>query len=128
MNAKIARFLVEKRPETPCLVVDLDVVAENYKTLQRLLPWVHIYYAVKANPAPEILRVLVDLGSNFDTSSIYEIEECLRVGARPETISFSNTIKKERDIAAACGCSPSIRPRNWRSSPRRLRARMSIAA
>ena len=101
MNRKIARFLVEKRPETPCLVVDLDVVAQNYQTLHRLLPWAHIYYAVKANPAPEILSLLVGLGSNFDTSSIYEVEECLKVGAKAETISFSNTIKKQRDIAAA---------------------------
>jgi ornithine decarboxylase len=104
MNGKIARFLVEKRPETPCLVVDLDVVAENYKTLHRLLPWVHIHYAVKANPAAEILRLLVGLGSSFDTSSIYEVKECLSAGASPESISFSNTIKKERDIAAAFEC------------------------
>jgi len=103
MSKKIARFLVEQRPETPCLVVDLDVVAENYETLHRLLPWAHIYYAVKANPAPEILRLLVGMGANFDTSSIYEVEDCLRAGADPRTISFSNTIKKERDIAAAFG-------------------------
>ena len=39
MNNKIARFLAEKKPETPCLVVDLDVVSDNYTTLHRLLPW-----------------------------------------------------------------------------------------
>lgn len=101
MNQKIARFLVEKRPETPCLVLDLDVVAQNYATLHRLLPWAEIYYAVKANPAPQIIKLLVGLGSSFDTSSIYEIDDVLAAGAKPETISYSNTIKKERDIAAA---------------------------
>ena len=28
MNQKIARFLSENSPETPCLVVDLDMIAE----------------------------------------------------------------------------------------------------
>jgi ornithine decarboxylase len=101
MNQKIARFLVEKSPETPCLVVDLDVVADNYATLHRLLPWAEIYYAVKANPAPEIVKLLVGLGSSFDTSSIYEIDDVLKAGAKPDAISYSNTIKKQRDIAAA---------------------------
>ena len=101
MSQKIARFLVEKSPETPCLVVDLDVVAQNYATLHRLLPWAEIYYAVKANPAPEIIKLLVGLGSSFDTSSIYEIDDVLKAGAKPDAISFSNTIKKQRDIAAA---------------------------
>jgi ornithine decarboxylase len=101
MTEKIARFLVEQRPETPCLVVDLDVVAENYATLRRLLPLAQIFYAVKANPAPEILKLLVGLGSSFDAASVFEVEECLKVGAKPERISFSNTIKKERDIARA---------------------------
>ncbi|MGB8274124.1 MAG: type III PLP-dependent enzyme [Alphaproteobacteria bacterium] len=101
MTEKIARFLVEHKPETPCLVVDLDVVAENYARLCRLLPLAQIYYAVKANPAPEILKLLVELGSNFDSASVFEVEECVRAGVKPERISFSNTIKKERDIARA---------------------------
>jgi ornithine decarboxylase len=101
MTEKIARFLVERCPETPCLVVDLDVVAENYATLHRLLPLAQIFYAVKANPACEILELLVGLGSSFDAASVFEVEECLKAGAKPERISFSNTIKKQRDIARA---------------------------
>lgn len=101
MNDKIARFLAEKKPETPCLVVDLDVVSDNYTTLHRLLPWAKIFYAVKANPAPEIISLLIGKGSYFDTSSVYEVEDCIKAGAKAESISFSNTIKKERDIARA---------------------------
>ncbi|MEE9140650.1 MAG: type III PLP-dependent enzyme [Alphaproteobacteria bacterium] len=103
MNEKIARFLAERRPETPCLVVDLDVIAENYVTLRRVLPLAEVFYAVKANPAPEILSLLVDLGSSFDAASFSEVERCLEAGAGPERISYGNTIKKERDIAAAFG-------------------------
>jgi ornithine decarboxylase len=56
---------------------------------------------VKANPAPEILRLLAKLGSCFDTASVAEIEMALSAGATAERISFGNTIKKERDIYRA---------------------------
>ncbi len=101
MNQKIARFLAEHRPETPCLVVDLDVVAENYRTLRRVLPLAEIYYAVKANPAREVLSTLAGLGSCFDAASRYEIDDCLAAGAAPGRVSFGNTIKKDSDIAHA---------------------------
>lgn len=101
MTAKIARFLEEVRPVTPCVVVDLDVVRENYLGLRRWLPVAQVYYAVKANPAPEIVRMLVELGSFFDVASRGEIDLCLASGARADKISFGNTIKKQSDIAYA---------------------------
>ncbi|MEO3433977.1 type III PLP-dependent enzyme [Inquilinus sp. CAU 1745] len=101
MNIKIARFFQERRPATPCLVVDLDVVSENYRTLAGALPDSLIYYAVKANPAPEVLSLLAGLGSSFDTASLPEIRQVLAAGATADRISFGNTIKKQSDIAAA---------------------------
>jgi ornithine decarboxylase len=101
MTPKIARFLAEKNPPSPCLVVDLDVIAHNFKRLHKALPLAQIYYAVKANPAAEILRVLEGLGSNFDAASIYEIEQCMALGIGAQRLSFGSTIKKEPDIAAA---------------------------
>jgi ornithine decarboxylase len=65
------------------------------------MPDTRIFYAVKANPAPEILKMLADMGSCFDTASVPEIEMALAAGATPDRISFGNTIKKERDIARA---------------------------
>jgi len=101
MNEKIARFFEERRPQTPCLVVDLDVVEENYNALTEALPDARIFYAVKANPEPAVLALLARLGSSFDTASVPEIEMALAAGASPDHVSFGNTIKKERDIARA---------------------------
>lgn len=101
MTQKIARFLAERRPATPCLVVDLDVVRQNYLDMRQALPDAQIYYAVKANPAPDILSLLVQMGSRFDTASLAEIRMALAAGAKAEHISFGNTIKKQSDIAAA---------------------------
>ncbi|WP_119461444.1 type III PLP-dependent enzyme [Rhodospirillaceae bacterium SYSU D60014] len=101
MTVRIFDFLTQQRPATPCLVVDLDVVESNYRELERLLPLARIYYAVKANPAPEILACLARLGAYFDAASAGEVDLCLAAGAMPERISFGNTIKKQRDIAYA---------------------------
>ena len=105
MSERIHDFLRRRRNEGlddgPCLVVDLDIVRENYRAFAKALPDSRIFYAVKANPAPELLALLVSLGSCFDTASVAEIEMVLAAGATPERISFGNTFKKERAIARA---------------------------
>jgi ornithine decarboxylase len=98
---RILDFIATRRPDGPCLIVDLDVVRDNYRAFEKALPESRIFYAVKANPAPEILRLLAALGSSFDTASVAEIEMALDAGATAERISYGNTIKKERDIARA---------------------------
>src|SRR6202050_567080 len=105
MTERIHDFLRCRREQGlgdgPCLVVDLDVVRDNYGAFAKALPDSRVFYAVKANPAPELLSLLVSLGSCFDTASVAEIEMVLAAGAGPDRISFGNTIKKERDIARA---------------------------
>ena len=101
MTDRIRDFLRDRRPDGPCLVVDLDVVRDNFLAFAKALPDSRVFYAVKANPAPEVLKLLAGLGSSFDCASIVEIDMALSAGATPEQISYGNTIKKERDIAAA---------------------------
>jgi ornithine decarboxylase len=101
MTARIREFLKQRSNDGPCLVVDLDVVRENYQNFAKALPDTKVFYAVKANPAPEILKLLVGLGCCFDVASLAETEAVLAAGAPPERVSYGNTIKKEREIAAA---------------------------
>jgi ornithine decarboxylase len=101
MTDRILDFLRRNREDGPRLVVDLDVVRENYHGFAKALPDTRVFYAVKANPAPEILDLLARLGSCFDTASVIEIEQAMAAGATPDRISFGNTIKKEKDIARA---------------------------
>ena len=103
MTDRIKQFLVQHPEEGPRLVVDLDVVRENYHGFAKALPDTRVFYAVKANPAPEILDLLARLGSCFDAASLPEIEAALSAGATPDRVSYGNTIKKERDIARAYG-------------------------
>ena len=105
MTDRIQEFLRARRDagrdDGPCMVLDLDVVRDNYDAFAKALPDTRVFYAVKANPDPQVLDLLAKLGSCFDTASVVEIEQVLATGCTPDRISFGNTIKKERDIARA---------------------------
>ena len=101
MTDRIREFLKNRKEDGPCLVLDLDVVRDNYLSFSRALPDSKVFYAVKANPAPDILRLLASLGSSFDVASVNEARDVLATGASPDRISYGNTIKKEIDVAAA---------------------------
>lgn len=96
---KIKNFAKDK--DTPFIIIDLDVVARKYDELKRALPSTDIYYAVKANPEIEVLKLLAARGSCFDAATVYEIDRLLDIGVDPVRISFGNTIKKSKDIAYA---------------------------
>ena len=54
---------------TPLVVVNHDILRENYAQFRKHLPRVQAYFAVKANPAPEIVRTLFRAGASFDVAS-----------------------------------------------------------
>src|SRR2546421_9206781 len=96
MTERIQEFLRKRRNEgqdvEPCLVVDLEVVRDNYQTVSKALPDSRVFYAVKANPAPEELSLLASMSSCFDCASVAEIQMALTAGAAPERVSYGNTI------------------------------------
>jgi len=96
--SKINSFLKNFTKETPYLVIDLSLVTNFYKKLKKKFPNTLIYYAVKANQAPEIIKCLKKEGSYFDVSSKKEIQLCLNESINPSRLSYGNTIKKVKDI------------------------------
>jgi ornithine decarboxylase len=99
--SRLESFCATAEFDKPTLVIDPDRVETQYHALKAGLGHAHIHYAVKANPHTAILSRLVALGSRFDCASRGEIEMCLAHGARPEHISYGNTIKRVADIAWA---------------------------
>lgn len=97
----IEAFIRSMSFDRPTLVLDRSAVSRQYRALKSGLGRADIHYAVKANPAREVLEVLISEGSHFDAASRAEIELCLSLGAHPETVSFGNTIKRPSDIAFA---------------------------
>ena len=57
---------------TPLFIVDHDQLRRNYATFRKHLPRVQIYYAVKANSDPAIVRTLYQEGASFDVASMPE--------------------------------------------------------
>jgi len=87
--------------ETPYLTIDLGRVRKNFRALRTVLPDASIRYAVKANPAGPILRLLAAEGASFDVASIGEIEACATVGIDGSLLAFGNTIKTPSTVGVA---------------------------
>src|SRR5436189_1235495 len=71
MNAELLQRLA-KEHGTPVVVIDHDVIRENYAAFKKHLPKVQAYYAVKANAEPAIVRTLYKTGASFDVASLPE--------------------------------------------------------
>ncbi|SEM29657.1 ornithine decarboxylase [Pseudomonas sp. ok272] len=84
--------------ETPFVVIDTAMISQAYDDLRAGFEFAKVYYAVKANPAVEIIDLLKDKGSSFDIASIYELDKVLDRGVSADRISYGNTIKKSKDI------------------------------
>src|SRR5579862_3242287 len=63
---------IAKEHGTPVVIIDHDVIRKNYAEFKKHLPKVQAYFAVKANPAPEIVRTLYKAGASFDVASLPE--------------------------------------------------------
>jgi diaminopimelate decarboxylase len=62
---------------------------------------VHIHYAIKANPMPEVVRHLAGLVDGLDVASAGELAIALEAGARPDTVSFAGPGKTDAELEAA---------------------------
>ena len=63
---------IARKHGTPVVVIDHDIIRKNYAGFKKHLPKVQCYFAVKANPAPEIMRTLYKTGASFDVASLPE--------------------------------------------------------
>lgn len=87
--------------DRPTMVFDLAHLRDKYRALATGLGDAVIHYAVKANPAPEVIAALAAEGARFDAASRGEIDLCLSLGVPASRVAFGNTIKRAADIAHA---------------------------
>jgi len=88
---------------TPCYVYDADAIRAAYATLDDAFGgYPHaIHYALKANSALAVVRLLHSLGSHADANSLGEVDVALRCGFRPEQIVFTGVGKSAAEIDRA---------------------------
>jgi ornithine decarboxylase len=86
---------------TPHLELDLAAVRRAHRAMRAELAGIELCYAVKANPHPDVLALLVAEGASFDLAGVGELDLCLLAGARPAGLSWGNPVKKAGDVRAA---------------------------
>ncbi len=101
---------IAKEHGTPVVVIDHDIIRRNYASFKKHLPKVQAYYAVKANPAPEIVRTLYRAGASFDVASLPEFmlvyENIQHLPAKQQQdfiwdkIVYANPIKPKETLQA----------------------------
>ncbi len=89
---------------TPLYIVSREKLLENYRRLDRCLPAVTLFYAVKTNQHEGILEILNSAGAGFDVASRGEIMDAVNAGANPrKDLIFADTVKDPKHIAHAFG-------------------------
>src|SRR5205807_852938 len=63
---------IARKHGTPVVVIDHDVIRQNFAAFKKHLPKIQCYYAVKANAEPAIVRTLYKAGASFDVASLPE--------------------------------------------------------
>jgi diaminopimelate decarboxylase len=87
--------------EGPTYVYDLDILRDRFQLMQKALARVEIYYAMKVNSHPKILKELHGLGSGVDVVSGGEIRRAQESGFKPAQMIYSGVGKTHRELKTA---------------------------
>lgn len=98
---KIKQKLDLKKLPKPVMVIDSETILDRFKKLNNLIDGVELFYSVKTNPHPEILKLLKEAGSGFEISSVEELSQIISMGVPRDKIISGNTFKMTQLIAEA---------------------------
>jgi len=82
--------------ESPFLLVYTNIIKEKYEQFHEELKELSnakVFYAVKANPHPDIVKLLYELGAGFEVASKDELDLVSSLDIPPSKIVSSNPIK-----------------------------------
>lgn len=88
--------------QTPFYAYDRRVMSQRVEQLRAAFPpELHLHYAMKANPMPEVVQHFAGITDGLDVASAGELEIALETGIEPRMISFAGPGKSARDLNAA---------------------------
>lgn len=87
--------------QTPFFFTSKNALKANYDAFVHSFRSSEVYYALKANSDPQILKYLASLGSGFEAASAYEIDLLLRLGVKPQKIIYGTSVKPSGHIIFA---------------------------
>ncbi len=87
---------------TPLYALDGRLVRERVAEVRGLLPHgIRLHYAIKANPLPELLRLLAPLVDGFDIASEGELALAIEAGHAGADLGFAGPGKRDAELRAA---------------------------
>ena len=98
---RVKQFLAKHGYKRPVLIVDLDIVRTKTKRFRASLPRVRPHFAVKANPDPRVLRIMIEEAAGFEIASVAELDMLLAQGVAAAEIFYSNPVKSRDHIVYA---------------------------
>ena len=87
----------------PFLLLDTSIVRAKIGRFKGALPRVHPHYAVKANPDPRVLKVVIEEGAGFEIASIAELDVLTKLKVPAAEVYYSNPVKSGDSIRYAAG-------------------------
>jgi len=97
------RAAVKDGYEKPFLLIDSSIVRDKTRRFTAAMPRVRPHYAVKANPDPRVLKVLIEEGAGVEIASTAELDLLLSMGVPAAEIYYSNPVKSHDHVAYAAG-------------------------
>jgi diaminopimelate decarboxylase len=95
---------IAKTYPTPFHIYDAEAIRENARRLRKAFAWnkgFREYFAVKAAPNPELMRLLKEFDFGSDCSSMAELILAERVGNVGEAIMFTSNDTPAEEFAKA---------------------------
>ncbi len=86
-------YLESSSTETPFLLLDSDKIEQKARLIGKNIRGAEVFYAVKANPHPDVLDLINKLGLGFEVASEGELRLLLNLGVSSNRIISSNPIK-----------------------------------
>ena len=101
--------ILKKHKDVPAYIYDSSVINRKINTLRAILPEsMHIHYAIKANPMPEVVSYIQGLVEGLDVASGLELKVALASGMDPKEISFAGPGKSIDELTLAIKSSITI--------------------
>ena len=94
--------LTAEMGRTPYYAYDRAVMTRVVQRLRHMLPTgLHLHYAMKANPMPEVVQHFANQVDGLDVASAGELKIALATGTAPDRISFAGPGKSDAELAFA---------------------------
>ena len=95
------RAAIKDRYDKPFLLIDSAIVREKTRRFTAAMPRVRPHYAVKANPDPRVLKLMLEEDAGFEIASVAELDLLLALGVLGGDVFYSNPVKSRDQIAYA---------------------------